>query len=127
MYHEGGAIVLLQRMVAGGHVLIDQRAPETSRQVSAWQYEGDSPAPGNGCARALCNNVSVLYESAKSEPDKMKELKPYSEQKMAVSNEIEKYGSDADIDKRLRQIMSNRRVGSISAREKVNPQDRWQV
>lgn len=127
-YNEGGAILLLQRMVVGGAVLIDERAAETSRQMSAWQYEGDAPAPGHGCARALCNIVSVLYETAKLESEsKPKELRPYSDQRMNIQKEIERGGEEADIDRRIKAAINNGRGGGQSHRDKVEPKDRWQV
>jgi predicted phage terminase large subunit-like protein len=127
-YNEGGATLLLQRMVVGGAVLIDERAAETSRQVSAWQYEGDVPAPGYGCARALCNVVSILYESARLEAEKKpKELKPYSDTRGKILEELDKHGNEADIDQRIRAITNNGRGRGQSSRDRVNPEDRWQV
>lgn len=125
IYNELNSIMVLQRMVVAGSVLFDARAAETSRQVSAWQYEGGDPAPGFGCARALCNIISVLYEAAKTQQKPM-ELKYYSDQRQRILEELDRRENDEDIDRWIKLHESGRSYNEAKAGA-VKPEDAWML
>lgn len=66
-YDELGAIQMVSKMMIKNSIIFDMRCQESSRQANAWPIEGSEPAQGYGCARALCNLVSILWESGKAE------------------------------------------------------------
>jgi hypothetical protein len=86
-YEENGAITTTDRMFKEGAVLIDTRAPETARQPAAWCFDGKAPAAGHGCARALTNQCSTVYESGKKEMGK-DPIPAYSPAREAIMAEL---------------------------------------
>jgi hypothetical protein len=125
LYEEAGSIHLMLRMNAAGAILFDQRAAETIRQGSAWQYEGDTPAGCNGCIRAVCNIASVLYEAGRNQRQP-KEIKAYSETRQKIYAELKRRSSEDGIDDWIRSVTSG---SSYSNKEKsgVRPEERWMV
>lgn len=124
-FEERGAITATDRMFARKSVMIDRRAPETARQPAAWCFQGKDPAPGHGCARALINLCSVVYEEIKAKPDD-KRIPEYTPMREAITNELNK-DSNAD---RLGQYIKQRPeipiVGDTDT-GLVKESDKWMV
>lgn len=112
-YDEAGSIMLINNMAVYKKLIVDAKAIETYRQLSSWCYEGNEPGKQNGCARAVCNLASALYESGKMQK-LQKKLKPYSKEKEIVLKKLEdeeKFGrpfTEGDLDEAMVNINSNR-------------------
>jgi hypothetical protein len=77
--------------------------------MNAWCIEGKEPAQGFGLARAVCNMVSMLWESGKAEKLEKKFL-PYTQEKMQFRKMVE----DADKQGRLAEFVQNGTVVNTS-------------
>lgn len=104
-YDEFGAIQFVSKMILFNKMAIDFRCQETSRQMNAWCIEGKEPAPGYGLARAVCNLVSVLWESGKFEKIEQP-MRPYSRDKEMFM----RAAADADKQGKLSEFIKNGRT-----------------
>lgn len=117
-FDEYGAILLMARLLILRAVRIDARCTETSRQIVSWSVDGTKPAPGHGLCRAVCNMVSVLWETGKMEKHVQK-LRPYSKAKERWMEEAER----AEKDGRMDDFLQNADAGSIST--VINGANNW--
>ena len=115
-YDEYGAILLVSTMILRNAIAIDVKCQETSRQMNAWCVEGKDPGPGFGLARALCNMVSMLWESGKMEKIESK-LMPYTRAK----EQFKKNMDQADSRGRLTEFLMNKQLPD----EQVKGADGW--
>ncbi len=122
-YDEHGSILILGKMFTLNTIVIDQKAPETSRQLASWCYEGNEPAKyGFGCARSLCNLVSIINETG-SIIKTRKKLKQYSPQRDLVQQRVEQL----DMENRLDDFIKNGMEVSNLHTSNVSSENRWMV
>lgn len=62
-YDEYGAITAISRMFTMGQIILHSRTEGCKQQMSNWKIDGKEPEPGYGYCRALCNMVSMLFET----------------------------------------------------------------
>lgn len=87
LYDEYGAIQSINSMLAMGKIIPHSRTEETKHQMSNWKIEGKEPEHGYGLCRALCNMVSMLFESGTMSQREYK-LREYSRYKTVLYNEM---------------------------------------
>jgi predicted phage terminase large subunit-like protein len=102
VFDEYGAMLLTARLIALKSIRVDVRCAETSRQMVAWCVDGSKPSPGYNLCRAICNMISVLWESGKM-AKQAPLLKPYTKAKEAWMKEV----SRADHEGRLESLIKS--------------------
>lgn len=123
-YDEHGSILILGKMFSLKTIVIDQKAPETSRQLAAWNYEGNEPAKyGYGFARALCNLVSIINETG-SVIKTRKRLKRYSPAKDSTQQLVDKLDQEDRLDDFIKQDMG---LTITESNHSVSSENSWMI
>ncbi len=101
-FEEKGAITTTDKMFQNKMIFIDKRASETARQPAAWFMENGKPAEGYGCARALINLCSFVYEESKKGAAAYP-IGHYTEEKEAIDNFFNRNPESEELGKFINQ------------------------
>ena len=102
---EAGSIASTGRLFAGQHICIHTRCESIIQDIEEWTVENEKVEKGSGLALALCGLANMLFKTHKVDHQKYK-LKPYSQAKMHIKEELEKADRDNSLeeyDERMRK------------------------
>lgn len=104
MYNESGSIEAINRLLFRSRpeveaknraLLIHSRLAELPRQMKGWDMANGKPAEGYPMAMALCNVVSILYETGRMKHE-AQPPKPYSRQTAEIYQKLKRFADTGD-------------------------------
>lgn len=107
LYNDYGSVALLSRLIQRKALYLDERhCVNLAQELNTWTMVENKPEAGYMSARALCNLVSMIYETGRMA--KPKPLKPYSKAKMGFNKafgELVKQGLDILPNEQLEEML----------------------
>lgn len=88
-WDEGGAVLLVSRLIQRKALKIHPRCEEVSTEIMHWTTAKGRPDDGYGYARALCNAVSACVEDSRYDP-LPQSIKPWSRESQEIQTTFDR-------------------------------------